>query len=159
MLEEKLCLEHKVIINIARPNDLPVIFSFCDEYNDGMNIDRTKAKNAIRDLVYIDGAMLAEYKGQTIGGIAGLVLPCMFTNDIIFSVMFFYVKPEFRFLTSHIVKEVELVLLPTKVTKIVFGVPVFENKKPEELVRYYRMQGYKPLEVHLFKRLVDGKTS
>ena len=101
--------------------------------------------------------MLAEYEGRIIGGIAGYAIPCMFTNDIIFSVMFFYVEPEFRFLTSRIVKEVELVLLPTKVTKIVFGVPVFENKKPEILVKFYRMMGYKPLEVHLFKRISYDK--
>ena len=158
-MEEKVCLEREVIIKIAKPNDLPNIFEFCDQYNDGMNIDRTKSKLAIRDLVYLDGALLAEYEGETIGGIAGITMPCMFTNDIIFQVMFFYVDPEYRSLTGKIIKEVELVLLPTKVTKIVFGVPIFENKKPEILVKYYRMMGYKPLEVHLFKRISHGETS
>ena len=104
--------------------------------------------------------MLFDYEepttgNQTIGGIAGYVIPCMFTNDVMYSVMFFYVTPEFRFLTSKIIKEVELVLLPTKVTKIVFGVPVFENKNPEILMRYYRVMGYKPLEVHYFKRIAQ----
>ncbi len=155
-MEKNLCLDRSVIIKIAKPNDLPVIFEFCDEYNDGMNIDRTKAKNAIRDFVYIDGALLAEYEDKIIGGLAGYAMPCMFTNDLIFQVMFFYVKPDFRFLTSRIIKEIELVLLPTKVTKIVFGVPVFENKKPEILVKYYNLRGYKPLEVHLFKRIADA---
>ncbi len=152
-MHEKVCLGNSIVINIAQASDLSVIFSFCDEYNDGMKIDRTRAKNALRDLVYIQGVMLVEYEGRIVGGIAGYVTPCMFTNDVIFSVMFFYVEPSFRFLTPRIVKEVELVLLPTKVTKIVFGVPIFENRKPLELVRFYRLMGYKPLETHLFKRI------
>ena len=156
-MEEKLLVGNDVIVRIAEPSDLFKIFEFCDEYNDGININRNKAKDALRDLVYIKGVMLVDYQDQTIGGIAGYVQPCMFTNDILFSVMFFYVKPDLRFLTGKIIKEVELVLLPTKVTKIVFGVPVFENRKTEIVVKYYQMQGYKPLEVHLFKRIADAE--
>ena len=104
-MQEKTSSENKVTLDVARPNDLFKIFEFCDQYDEGLDIDRNKARRALRDLIYMDAALIAEYKGETIGGVAWYVQDCMFTDDQIFSVMFFYVTPEFRFLTGRVIKE------------------------------------------------------
>jgi hypothetical protein len=148
-LERKACLEHDVIIHMAEPNDLPAIFQLVDSYCDELDIDRVRAKNSLREIVYLKSVLLVEYKGEYVGGIAGYVLPGLFTKDMFFSTMFFYVKKEFRFLTKQIIKEVELVLLPTPVTKIVYGVP--SGSASEKHQRFMRMMGYKELETHLSK--------
>lgn len=150
-MDAKACLGSKVIIRIAEPNDLPEIFRFCDEYSDGLEINRDKAKNSLRDILYLQGVLMFDYEGKKIGGVAGYVMPCMFTDDVMFSIMFFYVRKEFRFLTKQIIKEIELVMLPTKATKIVFGVPMTKNYN--SMIRYFRMMGYTPLETHMEKRI------
>jgi len=144
-LQENLCLDNSVILHMAQADQLPYIFDLVDDYNDGMYFDKTITKNNLREMVYMQSALLVKYKDSIIGGIAGFVLPCMFTNDLMFQIMFFYVRPKSRHLTGKIIDELELVVLPTKVTKIVFGVPIHGAKKPRSLIKYFRRRGYKPL--------------
>lgn len=155
-MDEKVLLEHKVILHIANANDLPEVFELVDDYDGEIAIDKTKTKNNLREIVYMQGAMLFEYEGTIIGGVAAYVCPCMFTNDVIYTAMFFYVREQFRFLTVEIIKEMELVLLPTKVTKIVFGVPIIDNKNAHKLIRRFKMLGYEPLETHMYKRISNA---
>ena len=152
-MQENLCLEHSVVLKIAKANDLPDVFELVDAYDDGRIIDKTITKNSLREIVYDQGVLLVEYDETVIGGIAGYVMPSMFTRDIIFSVMFFYVRPQFRFLTKKILKELELSMLPTIANKIVFGVDLDGGKNASKMLRYYRMAGYKPLETHVYKRM------
>jgi len=150
-LERKVCSERDVVIHMAEPNDLPAIFELVDSYCDDMDVDKTKAKNSIRDIVYLKSALMFEYQGKYVGGIAGYVMSGLFNKDIYYSTMFFYVKRSFRHLTKKIIKEVELVLLPTRVTRIVFGVPsgvAYDKRK-----RFMSMMGYKELECHMEKRI------
>ena len=143
------CLEHKVIVHMARPDNLPQIFHLVDSYSDSLTINKNKAKNALRELVYINGVLLFKFDKEVIGGIAGFVTPSMFTDDTLFNVLFFYVKKDFRHLTKEIIKEFELVLLPTSVNKIIFG--VLGNESYEKQKRFMRMMGYKELETHMVK--------
>ncbi len=148
---EKLCLDHKIILNVAVPNDLPVLFDLVNEYDEELKIDKTIAKNSIREMVYHQGAVLAEYDGIVVGAIIGYVLPGAFTEDLIFSTIFFYVSKDYRHLTKQIIRELELSILPTKVTKIVFGVIADRNYSKRK--RFMRMMGYSELETHYEKRI------
>ena len=151
MSEPKLCLDHSVVIHIAKPSDLLDVFDLVDEYADGIKIEKGRTKQSLRDLVYSGQVMVFKYEETTIGGVAGYNSPCLFTDDVFYNVMFFYVRQQFRFLTKEIIKEMELVLLPTKVTKLVFGIPI--SKHSEKYKRYYKMMGYRELETHVYKRI------
>ena len=65
------------------------------------------------------------------------------------AVMFFYIIKEHRHLTKNIIKELELVLLTTPVTKICFG--VIGNSTAKKMQRFYRMMGYSEIETHMVK--------
>lgn len=146
---QKVCIQNKVVVNLATINDLMVVYSLVDDYSDGINIDRDRTKLAIRDIIYIDGVLLVEYNSVVIGGIAGYIMPSMFTNDTFFMVMFFYVRKGYRHLTKSIIKELELVVLPSKITKLIFG--VLNNDRYAQQKRYFKMLGYKELETHMWK--------
>ena len=134
---------------MAVPEDLPDIFALVDTYCEDMEIDRVIAKNSLREMLYVKGVLLVEYNDTLIGGVAGYTLPGMFTDDLFFSVMFFYIIKEHRHLTKNIIKELELVLLTTQVTKICFG--VIGNSTAKKMQRFYRMMGYSELETHMVK--------
>ncbi len=152
MLAEKLYLEHSVKLRVAEPIDICSVYEFVDAYNDGMIIDRIRTKDSLREMVYNNCVLLAECRSILIGGIAGYIAPGVFTDDKIFSTMFFYILPKYRYLTKKVITELEAVTAKGNVTRLVFGIPA-ESKNPKALARYYRMMGYKPLEVHLEKRV------
>lgn len=150
-MEQSLCLEHRVVIRLARPEDLPDLFEMVDLYDGSVQIDRTKTKNNLREMLYASGVFFAELNGKTIGGIGAYCLPCLFNDDVMFCVMFLFVKKEYRELTGQIIKELELVLLPSKVNRLIFGFLAGENQKKH--VRFMKMHGYKDYEMHVSKRI------
>ena len=149
-MESKIA-QNEITFRVAVPNDLPEIFKLVDEYNDGIEIDRTRTKNSLRDFVYVQGVFMVYHGDQVIGGIGGYVAPALITNDIIFNVMFFYIRPQFRKHTKRIILEMELVMLPTRATQIVYGIPA--GGKMPLLYRFFKMMGYKSLEIHVIRRL------
>ena len=150
-MEKNLCLEHKVVLKVAQANDLPVLFSLVDDYDGDVQVNKTRIKNAIREIVYVQGAVIAEVDRQVIGAVVGYALPCLYNDDVIFSVMFFYVRKQYRKFTKDIVRELELVLLPTKVNLIAYGFIV--NQDYLKLQRYMKILGYKEIGTHLAKRI------
>lgn len=141
---------------IAQPNDLPDVFRLVDCYDDGMEIDRDRTKNSLRELVYAGGVFLVKKDDEVVGGLAGYAADSMFTADLIFNVMFFYIVPEHRRMTKRIIIEMELILITnSKATQIVFGVPAVSNMS--NLYRFFRIIGYKPLEIHVTRRLSHVK--
>lgn len=152
-------LQNKVILRLAEADDLPEMFKIVDTYDGDILIDSNKVKNSLRDMVYMQGVIIAYYNDVSIGAVAGYVFPSMYNDDLMFHQMFFYVKKEYRALTIQFIKELELVLIPTKVNKIVMGIPMHTTSKETEqpqhdkLLRFYKMLGYKVLETHVFKQL------
>lgn len=150
-MQEKILLDNKVVVNLATTLDLMSIYALVDDYCDNIAIDRYKTKNSIRDMVYMNGALLFDYNGFVIGGTSGYLMPSMFTDDSFFMSMFFYIRKEYRHLTKQCIKELELCVLPSKVTKLIFGVMAFNNPNYEKQKRFFRMLGYKELETHFYK--------
>lgn len=136
----------------AEPSDLLDIFSIVDSYADGENINADLVKNNLRNMVYQNSVLLARHNGFGVGGVGGIILPSIFSNDFFFCVMFFYIRPEFRFLTRRILQQIEQGLKSTKVTKIIIGV-WGENKTYEKQLRFMRIMGYRLLETHMVKKL------
>lgn len=143
-------LMNKVIVSIAVEKDLPMIYRMIEGYSGNQPIDRVKVMQAARDLVSIHGVLVADVNAEPIGIMAGYVMNSLFTDDVMFSTMFFYVKPEYRRYAREFMKEVELVLLPTKVNKIVIGIPYFVHPT---FKRFLHMMGYSELEAHYQKRI------
>lgn len=150
-MDQKLCLVDKVVIKCARPEDLPDVFEMVDLYDGPLGINRTKTKNNLREILYNSGVFLAVLNGKTIGGIGAYVFPCMFNDDLMFCVMFFFVKHDYRHRTKDILRELELVLLPSRITKVIFGFMAGESQAKQ--IRFMRMSGYKEFETHVFKNI------
>lgn len=151
MSQTNLYLAHKVVIKCARHEDLPDLFEMVDSYNGELNIDRKKTKNNLREMLYNRGVFIGTLNGKAIGGVAAHVFPCMFNNDLMFCVMFFFVKNGHRHLTKEFLRELELVLTPTKITKIIFG--FLAGKEQRYKLRFMRMLGYKVFETHVYKNI------
>lgn len=150
------CVEYKIVIRIAKPDDLPDIFQMVDMYDGNMRHDKKIAKNFIRDILYVQGVLLGYYNDELIGGVAGYSLPSMFSDDLNFCVMFFFMKPHYRRFTKYFIKELELSLLGTRVTKIVFGFPApGMDEQSEKARRFIKIMGYKEMETHYYKSFVN----
>lgn len=164
MSEQKNCLANKVVIRVATREDLPLLTALVAKYyldhsgeslvdqNILMNADIMK--QSAQAMVNVQGVLIGEIDGHPMGVIAGNVFSCLFTRDVFFSVMFLYVLKEFRQRTKDFIKEVELCLLPSPVTKITLAIPAFRNAK--KLVRFLRMNGYRHLETHFYKEVGCG---
>lgn len=150
-MEQNLCLVDKVFIKCARPEDLPDVFEMVDLYDSALKIDRTKTKNSLREILYNGGVFHVVLNGKTIGGIGAYILPCMFNDDLMFCIMFFFVKKEYRHFTPEIIRELELVLIPSKVTRIIYGFMAGEHHKKH--IRFMRMMGYREFETHVSKSI------
>lgn len=146
------CLKDKVVIKIADRNDLCEIFELIDGYAD-VEIDRDIAatKKALQMIVDLQGCLVGTINDEIFGGVAGYCMPSLFNSDVFFVVMFLYIKKEFRHFTKNFIKELELVMTPTKCTKIVFGIPRGDNQLL--LQRFFSMIGYQQLEIHMVKSL------
>lgn len=150
-MERNLCLAHKVVIKIARPEDLPDLFEMVDLYDGNVQINRNKTKNGLREMLYNSGVFFAILDGRTIGGVGAYCLPCLYNDDVMFCIMFFFVKKGFRKYTKDIVKELEMVLMPTAVSRILYGFLSGQNQAKQ--LRFMRMLGYKGFETHVYKNI------
>lgn len=135
----------------ATQEDLVYVVGLIESYRDGMECDiDIIVDNAIK-MIDMDQVLLVYHDGKPIGCVSGVVAPCLFRKGMIFSVMFFYVKIGWRHLTKHILKELEMLLLPTNSSMITYGIPE-ESENSAEMERFFRIMGYKKLETHYYKR-------
>ena len=137
------------IVRGATKEDIPAIFNLVEEYGGKKNIDKIKTKQSIMALMEYDGVFICLYGDYLIGGIAGIILPCMFSNDYFYITNYLYIREGFRYLTRKAIKELEMLLLPTKVTKIIFA--VVENDYARQMQRFFKILGYDPFETHMAK--------
>lgn len=152
MLAENLCLERKVDLYVALMSDVDKVMVLVDNYlsDEGLiKIDGDIAKRSLKQIIKMNGVLLGEVDGEVIGGAAGYTMPGLFTSDVFFSILFFYVKKDCRKMTSSFIKAIEEMLKMAGITKIVFGVPYTWNYPV--LSRFYRMMGYSLLESHYCK--------
>ena len=147
---EELKTKNRVLLKVAEPSDLFDLYRLVDTYELGIEIDRDRVKNSLREMLYIHGVMLAEYNGVVIGGLAGYAIPSMLNDEIIYACMFLYVKKEYRHLTREFIKEFELTLLPTKAKRVTFA--ALHTPDGKKLQRFFRMLGYQEIETHFAKR-------
>lgn len=152
MLTEKLT--NKVVIHLATDADLPAIYGFADNYDDypvDSTIEPARIREIAKGIVDLQSVLMGTVNGETIGVFGGYIIPCLFTNDVFFQTMFFYVIPKFRRYTREFLKEAELALTPTKVTRIVIGIAAYARFGSKK--RFMKMMGYKTLEEHFYKRI------
>lgn len=138
-----------MILRLATPADLFTIYELIDSYDGPISHDKGRVKNFARDLVYSDGVFLVEHDNCVIGCVAGIASPVMFRDEITLSVLFIYVRREWRKHTRTVIRELERMLWTTKATRLTFGITAGN----ETLERFFRMMGYRKLETHYEKRI------
>ncbi|MFA5499478.1 MAG: hypothetical protein WC404_00185 [Candidatus Omnitrophota bacterium] len=133
-------------IRPALSADLPEIYTLYENYkHPSIAFDKAKVSPALDALVEKGCVIVCEENGKIIGGAAGFIFPCMFTNDKIFQAMFLYFKEGYRHLTGKFLSGLEIILDGKGVDKIIFA------SLNEKTGRFYRMNGYEPIEVNYSK--------
>ena len=70
----------------------------------GKPLNTLKAFSGVMLLIKSNSCFLALRDNRIIGGIAGVIFPCLFTDDNMFSALFFYIKPDERSATGNFLK-------------------------------------------------------
>jgi hypothetical protein len=142
-------------IRLATKDDLDEIYQLFDNYTketlrDYSTIfDKDKAQQAISRLVRINCAFIGIESEKIIGGMAGVITPCLFSSDIIFNSLFFFIHEDYRRFTKEFLRQVEEAFKKTKITRLIIGHPAMNNGKVVD--RFYRMLGFQKLEIQYFK--------
>lgn len=147
-------LANKVVVRLATIKDLAFVHAITDGYDEepiDVVINRARIKEIAPGMINAHCVLMGEINGETIGLIAGYKLPCLFSDDVLFSTMFFYVLPYWRRYTKDFLKEIELCLTPTNITRIVIAVPAFKQFAARR--RFMKIMGYKTLEEQFYKRI------
>jgi len=143
-----------MIARYATPDDIPGINNMIDGYDGPVPIDRERVKHSGAALINSGGLIVAIHLGVIVGGAGGYYLPCGFNGDIIFAVMFLYMRPRRRRHVRWFLRQVEF-QAGRQANRIVYAVPVHDRSEKHE--RFFRMLGYSRLEVHVEKRLTNGR--
>lgn len=144
-----------IVINQAEESDLQEVLSLAECYaagNEWLEIDVEQTKKNVNDMFQRGYVFLGQWENKTIGGVAGYLLPCFYNNDIFFCTGFLFIKKEYRFLTRKFIKAVEKFLRATTANKLFFGITAGKNL--EKRKRFFRILGYRELEVHMVKDLM-----
>ncbi len=139
---------------MATKKDLAFVHAITDGYDEDpidVTINRNRIKQIAPGMINANCVLMGEIDGETIGLIAGYKVPCLFSDDVLFATMFFYVLPYWRRYTKQFLKEIELCLTPTNITRLVIAVPAFKHFPARR--RFMKMMGYKTLEEHMYKRI------
>lgn len=136
--------------------DMDTIESLYEDYTgEHMNIavlDKDIVRESISRMIADGALIIASVDNTDIGFVAGYMQKCLFSKDVMFSLMYFFVKEEHRNHSAGLLKVLEALLKKnTEATKLVVSSPAFGGN--EKLDRWYTMQGFKPLETHFFKEL------
>ena len=143
-----------MIVRFAQEKDLENIFEAYKDY-EGDNLKKLDAilnkgvvERNIRIMLENKSIIIAEIEGKVIGGMAGQFIPCLFTNDIMFCSMLFFVHHNKRKHTVPFIREIEKLLKGTRATRFVVATPATMDGKMD---RFYSLLGFQPLEKHFYK--------
>lgn len=157
-MEKRLSAEIKAQVRVrpATKYDLVDLLVFADQYarecgNKIPNYDLDHTKSSIQAYLDKQQIIIGEIEGYPMGAMAGSIHECLFTKEAIFASMFFYVPKSLRRFTREFLKEVEISFLPSKVTRLVIGIPGFEDHN--RLARFMGIMGYQTLETHFYKKV------
>lgn len=140
-------------LRMANPNDLETIESLYEDFTgENMNVvlDKAIVKQSIIRMIKDAAIILASVEDEVIGFVAGYIQNCHFSNDVMFSLMYFYIKEEHRKHSAGFLKVLEELLKKnTPATKFVVSSPAFTDS--DKLDRFYKINGFKILETHFYK--------
>jgi hypothetical protein len=151
-----------MVLRLATEEDLPKIYDLgFENYSDkalaayNTIIDREKVKAAVLSLVKSNTVYVAiqgmEEKEEIIGVMIGTLTQTLFSNDLIYSSMFFFMDERFRKYAEGFIKQLEIELRKNKVSKLIIGNPELNNA--DKMERFYKIMGYKKLETHYMRDL------
>ena len=157
MAKHRFLNRFEIELKMAQPADIPAIEALYQDFS-GENmarittLDKTVVKESIVRMVSHGAIILACIKDKAVGFVAGYVQNCHFSNDVMFTLMYFFVNQKHRQYSAAIMKLLEeLIRRNTNVTKFVVSSPAFEDH--EKLDRFYEISGYKLLEKHYYKEI------
>jgi len=152
-----------ITARIAIKSDIPNIYlMFKDYHNDkmaeyGTEVNKEKILSSVESLIDKNLVFVAECNDIIIGGMAGVMSASLFSDEIYYNSMLFYVQPKYRRHTSDFLDMVELLIGELTVDgqhidKIIIGNPEFNHGGLID--RFYYMSGYKLLETHFYKPIL-----
>ena len=146
-------------LRIATINDTEAILQFATDWIiysflcNGFEFDHDIFSKHIAELIAGKNMLVVmgntEEDSKIVGAIGGRIVESFYSKDIIFDVVSFYIDPEYRHLTGEVLQDLENILSMTTVTKLVVSNPSFQDSAKHH--RYYKMKGYRDLQMNLIK--------
>lgn len=140
-----------MIVRLATRKDLIKAEDFYKDYGDS-SFPFFRIGKQIANLIDNNSAIVVEYNGELIGGMAGYISKTITGEESVYMVMFFYVVRRFRRKIRRILKAI-MAFLKGKVQQIIIASPYTEDSAKRD--RFYKIMGFKPLETH-FVRSLNG---
>lgn len=139
-------------VRMALSSDFETIQELYSDYTgEHMDIavyDKPTVDESIRRMIKDGALILAVMEEKVIGFAAGYFQKCHFSKDVMFSLMYLYVKKSERQYSGHFLAVLKELLKKTDATKFVVSRPAFSGN--EKLDRFYQIHGFKPLETHFY---------
>ena len=145
-----------MIVRFATLKDLDAINALYKDYQGeelskfDVEINKEIIASTIKTAIENKSGIIGIFNNEVIAGMAGYFQPCGFSKDIMFQSMLFFVHPQHRAHTMQFIKEVQLLLKETQATMFLIGCPVDDQEKMD---RFFKIMGFKPLEIHYFWRV------
>lgn len=153
----KLVNRIEVEMRMATMDDFDEIRALYDDFN-GENmqsicqLDKSVVSASIIRMIETGAIIVPCIGDKIIGFIAGYIQNCHFSNDVMFTLMYFYIHPNFRDRSGAVMKALEVLIEKnTSATMFVVSCPAFDGH--EKMERYYSIAGMEKLETHFYKRI------
>lgn len=157
-IKNKLMGHVELEVTMAKSEDQAIIEALYKDFSgehmaEIAVLDKAIVSESIKRMIKDGALILGNISGKTIGFVAGYFQNCHFSNDVMFSLMYFYVHEKYRTYSSTFLKVIEeLLKVNTNATKFVVSSPAFLSH--EKLDKFYRINGFKLLETHFYKDII-----
>jgi len=145
-------------VRLAEEKDLESIYSLgFTSYSEetvksyGTVIDKEKARAGVVALVKQNSVFVAIERSKFVGAMVGIFSGTMFSDDLIYASMFFFMAKGYRALAGNFVRKIEELLKEKKINKFIIGNPEFNH--PEDMGMFYKLLGFNKLETHYIRNI------
>jgi GNAT superfamily N-acetyltransferase len=116
-----------------------------------MDLSEEKIKTVASLVLQAGWSFVLEVDDQIVGCIIGASSPFPFSDALVYGELMFFVQKEFRKFTRAFLTRVEMVLKTRGVAKFILA--NVETNDGEKIDRFYKILGFKRLEIHYMKSL------
>lgn len=145
------------MIRLAKKSDKKSILHLIGEFaatvaeQQNVRFDIEKVAELVDKCIEYETVLLLEVEGKIVGGMCGLIMTSLMSNELIYQDLFFYIQKPYLGHTKSMLNELERRCKLVKINKI--SMATMGNRP--RLDRLYERFGYSILEKHFCKEIVQ----